>query len=477
MNKHAPPPNERSSRSDDGGDSGVQELPPRQRGETEAPKPQPQAEKPQAEKPQADQPQNDRPQTDQPQTRKAEAETKAPAREAAEAGPFSRASWTKRRLMTAGIFAAIVIGVILWWPWGGGQPKVVYNFVKASRGDVVVSVRSTGSLEPRNPVDVIAPAGGRVESVAVKSGDRVMKGQSLARLVSDTARADLLSAQAELAARQADLQRAEADVAEARAALARARAESKLGAVETAEARLARVLANANEASVLVRTAQANVASAAAKIASLDIRAPFAGHVLKVNLDLSREVRAVTRGQSLFTMVNDLSQMNVKGDFPENALGSLHVGERAEFTAAAFPKRAFAATLTALDLWPKKQSKDDKEIVTYTGTLTGRNPDDLLRPGMSATIAVVIAEAKNALTVPNTALSFSPPPRIESRFPPPPQSPPPTHIGRVWVLVNGNPEPRDIELGLSDDRVTQVVSGPLREGEEVITSAFVPASR
>jgi HlyD family secretion protein len=459
MNKHVPPPNKRSSGSDDGDD--VQELP------------APQPDEAKARNPQADEPQGEKPQTqaseENPQTRKAEA--------AMETNRLRPAFWTRPRLVTAGIVAAIVLGVFLWRPWAGSETKIIYNLAKASRGTVVVTMRSIGSLEPQNPVDVMAPAGGRVESVAVKSGDRVTKGQTLARLVSETARADLLSEQAELAARQADLQRAEADVAEARAALARARAENKPGAVEAAEAHLARVLANANEERVLVRTAQTNVASVAAIIARLDVRAPFDGLVLKTNIDFSREVRAVTRGQSLFTMVADLSLLNVKGDFPESALGSLRVGERAEFTAAAFPRQTFAATLTALDLWPKKQTRDDKEIITYSGTLTGSNPDGLLRPGMSASIAVVVAEAKNVLTVPNSALAFAPPPKIELRFPPPPPSPPGAPIGRVWVLANGDPQPRDITLGLSDDRITQVVSGPLREGDAVITSALVPASR
>lgn len=472
MNKHVVPPETRLPKTDDGNRPDVQELPPGHSAEATARKPQ--TEQPHAEQPQTAQPQAESPRPGK-RDRKAEGRANTSAPETAEANPLQRAYWTRRHLVAAGIFAALLAGAFFWWPFGGNQSKIVYSFTKADRSTVVVTVHSTGLLEPRDPVDIVAPANGQVESLAVKSGDRVSKGQTLARLASDAARAALLSAQADLAARQADLARSQIDIAEARAALTRARSETRPGAADTAEARLARMSANADEARQLVQAAQQSVASARVVLAGLDIRAPFDGTVLKTDTELSNNVRTISRGQPLITMVADLSQLNVRADFPESALGALHAGEPAEFIVPAFPQQTFTAKLVALDLWPKRQVKVDKEIIVYAGTLTGANPDGMLRPGMSANVAIIAAEAKNALVIPNSALGFAPPPKIEAQFPPLKLSAGPARLSRVWVLKNGNPEPRDVALGLSDERVTQVVSGPLREGEDIITSGVVPA--
>ena len=114
-------------------------------------------------------------------------------------------------------------------------------------------------------------------------------------------------------------------------------------------------------------------------------------------------------------------------------------------------------------------------MVSYSGTLAAANPDGVLRPGMSANVAIIVSEAKNVLTVPNAALAFTPP-KVEAKFPPPPKiSPEGAHLARVWVMVDNKPEPRDITVGLSDGRIAQVVSGPLRAGDAVIVNSFVEA--
>ena len=163
-------------------------------------------------------------------------------------------------------------------------------------------------------------------------------------------------------------------------------------------------------------------------------------------------------------------ELKLVADIPESQLGAAHVGEHAQFTVPAFPRRVFPAILTALDLWPKKETKDGKEIIAYPATLSAGNPDGALRPGMSANVELIVARAPNVLVVPNQALNFSPPRDIEAKYPKPKISDSGPRIGRVWVLNGDNPEPRDVTLGLTDGRVTQIAAGPLRAGEKVITS-------
>jgi HlyD family secretion protein len=155
----------------------------------------------------------------------------------------------------------------------------------------------------------------------------------------------------------------------------------------------------------------------------------------------------------------------------------LHLGARAEFTVPAFPRRPFAATLTALEIWPKREVRDRTQFVTYGGVLTAPNPGGVLRAGMSANVAVIVAEAKNVLVVPNAALAFVPPPKVEAQFAlrKPTAPAPGERMGRVWVLQGTSPDPRDVTLGLSDGRVTQITGGALRAGEKIITSALIAA--
>jgi HlyD family secretion protein len=266
---------------------------------------------------------------------------------------------------------------------------------------------------------------------------------------------------------------AEADIGEARATALRAKNDPKPGAPDTAQAALARATARESELSAHLREAQAQLTAAHAQIDSLDMRAPFEGIVLKSDIEVGNYVSAAAGGRALLTLASGLSQLKLVTNIPEAQLGAVHVGEPAEFTVPAFPRTVFPAILTALDLSPKKETKDGKAIISYPATISANNPDGALRPGMSANAMVIIAQARNALVVPNQALTFSPPPDIEAKYPKPKMSVAAgQQPGRVWVLNGEDPEPRDITLGLTDGRITQIAAGSLRAGEKIIINTI-----
>ena len=460
MNKHVPQPPltgeeaksaNKTASSTRGGTADVKEVPPPKPAEAKSPSPQQPPAKPQTHTPQADKQQH------------------------SDADQDTQGTSPKKRdrITRGGILAALLVGAFLWWSWAGGGSKPAYVFVKASYGTVTLSVRAAGTLAAHDSLDITAPVGGRVESVLAKSGDRVMKGQVLAQLQSDSARNELLFAQTEIASMQARVGEAEADVTEARAALLRAKSDPKPGAYDRAQADLARPTARASELQAQLREAEAQMAAARALIGSLTVRAPFDGIVLKSDIEPGKYVSAAAGGRALFTLASGLSQLKFVVDIPETQLGAVRVGQPVRFTVPAFPKRDFPAILTALDLWPKKEAKDGKDIVSYAATIASDNPDGALRPGMSTDATIIIAEARNALVVPNQALNFSPPPNIEAKYSKPKISAAAgQRLGRVWILDGDSPEPRDITLGLTDGLVTQVAAGSLRAGEKVITSTI-----
>jgi HlyD family secretion protein len=452
VNKHVPSNDEMNSAETSapsirGEGAGIQKVPPPKPAEAKSPTPQQPPEKPQAGRTQPDEP------------RRSEADGGTPGR-------------ARDRITLAGILGALIVGAFLWWSWGGGGSKTAYVYSKATYSTVTLSVSAAGTLAPHDSLDIKAPLGGRVESVLAKSGQRVKKGEVLARLQSDSARDELLLTQTELATMQARVAQAEADVTEARAAASRAKTDPKPGAYDGAQATVARAAARMSELQAELREAEAHGTAARAQIDSLNVRAPFDGIVLKSDIEPGQYVSAATGGRALLTLASGLSQLKLVADIPESQLGSVHVGEPARFTVAAFPRREFPAILTALDLWPKKETKDGKDIISYPATISADNPDGVLRPGMTANATIIIAEARNALVVPNQALIFSPPPDIESKYPKPKPSAAGARVGRVWVLNGEDPEPRAITLGLSDGRITQVAAGSLRAGEKIITSTI-----
>ena len=489
MNKHVPPSSiagdetkspQKTAPSGQGGEADHKEQPPKP-AEAESPTPPRQrGEKPEGDKPEGDKSRGDKPQAEKPQADQSQEAAKPQGGEP-DAAQQQRADgdsstpesspW-RDRLKFAAVPAALVVGLILWWSWGGAS-RPVYAFVKATNGTVTMSVRASGTLAPHDSVDIVAPIGGRVQSVLAKSGDRVMKGQLLARLNSDSARDEALLAQTEFASMQARMAQAQADVEEARAAALRTKSDSKPGAYDTAQANLARAQARTSELQAQLRQAQAQVSAARAVIDSLDVRAPMDGVVLKTDIGPTKYVSAGAGGRALFTLASGLSQLKLAVDIPESQLGSVRVGEPAQFSVPALPRQVFPAILTALDLWPKRETKDSKESVTYSATLAVDNAEGALRPGMSANADIITAQARNVLVVPNQALTFSPTPDIESKYPKPkPPVPGGAHVGRVWILDGDTPEPRDVALGLTDGRITQVAAGPLRAGDRVITATI-----
>jgi len=451
VNKHVPQSDEMNSAetaapSIRGGEAGIQEMAPPKPAEAKSPTPQQPSEKPQADQQQADKAQG------------SEADGNTPS-----------SSRARDRITLGGILAALIVGALLWWWWAGGS-GTVYVFSKASYRTVTVGVSAAGKLAAHDSLDIMAPVGGRVENVLAKSGDKVVKGEVLARLQSDSARDELLLAQTGLATMRARVAEAEADVTEARAAALRAKNDVKPGSYDAAQAAFARAAARMSELQAQLREAAEHATAARAQIDGLTVRAPFDGIVLKSDIEPGQYVSAAAGGRALLTLASGLSQLKLLIDIPESQLGLVHVGEPARFTVAAFPRRDFPAILTTVELWPKKETSG-KDIISYPATIFADNPDGTLRPGMSANATIIVAEARNALVVPNQALTFSPAPDIESRYPKPKPSSTGARVGRVWVLNGEDPEPRDITLGLTDGRMTQVAAGSLRAGEKVITSA------
>jgi len=354
------------------------------------------------------------------------------------------------------------------------RPRVVsYVTANAARGDMTVTVSATGTIQPQDQVDVGAEISGRVDSVMVDFNDTVAKGQVLALINTDQIRAQLAQARAALAAARATVATMEATVTETKLKRDRADALFARGGVsaqeqQNATADHARALAGVAKAKADVEnaTAQAEVYETMLKKAA--IRSPIDGVVLNRKVEPGQTVAAQFQTPVLFTLASDLSRMELQVDIDEADIGVVREGQGASFSVDAYPQRRFDAKLVSLRNAPKTVNG----VVTYQGVLDVDNGAGLLRPGLTATVDVLVAEVRDALLVPNGALRFTPsgvaPPAAPVRRDGPTDGNGEI-TGRVWVLQNGTPAPRDLKIGRTDGTRTEILSGELKGGDPVIT--------
>jgi HlyD family secretion protein len=158
----------------------------------------------------------------------------------------------------------------------------------------------------------------------------------------------------------------------------------------------------------------------------------------------------------LFKVAEDLRRMELHLDIDESDIGQVHAGQHAQFRVDAYPGKSFEAEITSVRFNPRTVNN----VVTYETVLAVANPELLLRPGMTATADVSIAQKNDALLVPNRALRFLPPERAAEHA---------AHEGpRVWQLEDGGPSPVAVTTGLTNGDVTEIEPGPLAPGAKVI---------
>lgn len=358
----------------------------------------------------------------------------------------SRGKWI------AGGAVAIVIILVGVFALGGGEDGAVeYRFGVVDRGEVVSTISTSGTLGAVVTVDVGTQVSGQVAELHADFNTDVKEGQLIARIDPQTFEARLRQAEADLAIAKANVSmqmaakvRAEADLASAQANLENRRATDAEAARELTrkEALLARGVASnrdvtqakaqAESAAAQTRAAEAALQSAEAQIlvsqaqienaraqvqqreASVEqalidlertfIRAPVNGVVINRQVSLGQTVAASLNAPVLFTIAQDLRQMQVEANVDEADIGQIQTGQEVEFTVDAHAGRTFRGRILQVRQAPEVV----QNVVTYTVIVTANNAQQLLLPGMTANVNVVLNRREDTLRVPNAALRFRP---------------------------------------------------------------------
>ncbi len=366
------------------------------------------------------------------------------------------------------------------------------------RGDLTLTVAATGNLQPTNQVDVGSELSGIITQVFVDNNDHVRQGQILARL--DTSRLEdaVRQSEASLASANAAVALAEATVSESALKLQRLESLSNLSGgdapaatdLDVARATSARATASLATAQASVKQAEAALSSNRTQLAKADIRSPVNGVVLARAVEPGQTVAASFNAPVLFTLAEDLSRMKLEVKVDEADVGQVKDGMRATFQVDAYPGRSFNAVVARLDLGATRTSTGAGQVIAYTATLLADNFDLALRPGMTATAAILVAQKRGVLLVPNAALRYRPPAAAANSgllsllMPRGPRSGGRSGAGAInrgsqrliYILGEDNrPVALAVQVGASAENVSEVSGPGLAPGMRVVTGQLAQA--
>jgi len=391
-----------------------------------------------------------------------------------------------RWIVIVGVAVLMLVIAGLLYLRSGSDAGQSFAVEPAMRRDLTVFVTATGSVQPTNQIDVSSELSGTIRSVAVEFNSTVKVGQVLAELDTEKLKAALNSARAKLSSARAKAEEAETTLAETKLiydrklALLTSHVASQQD-FDTARAVHKRAGAAAESAKAEVGVAQADVELNETNLGKSRIVSPINGIVLKRNVEPGQTVASSLQAPVLFTIAEDLKQMEVRVDVDEADVGKVKEGEQGTFLVDAHPERKFEARIREL----RFGSEVVQGVVTYKAVLSTDNSDLLLRPGMTATAEIVVQQVTGALTVPNAALRYSPPVASSEQdvgflrrlLSGPPRFRPASQRGEtgpnrtLWKLRDGAPVAIAVVVGVSDGKRTEVVSGELREGDSIITDS------
>lgn len=346
-------------------------------------------------------------------------------------------------------------------------PEQQYRMQAIARGDVKQTVAANGTINPVTLVNVGTQVSGTVKKLYVDFNSNVEKGQILLEL--DNA---LLAAQ--LKQDQANVQSATATLALATANEARTRSLYQQEYASRLEMDTAVQAKRSAEAQL--NLTRATVEKDRANLAYSVIRSPVSGVVVDRSVDVGQTVAASLQTPTLFKIAQDLARMQIDASFAEADIGSIRVGQAVHFTVDAFPNQNFQGTVRLIRLNPTNQ----QNVITYDVVINVSNPELLLMPGMTAYVSIAVAERHDVLIVPNAALRFKPEyenkDNNQSVKSDTSRSKRDGFSGRVYVFKQGKLAPVTIKAGITDSRNTEILSGELKAGDQVVTGEAQAAS-
>ena len=284
---------------------------------------------------------------------------------------------------------------------GRGKKDEQYKTEKVDRGDITQTVTATGTLSAVTTVQVGSQVSGVIARLYADFNSRVKKGQLLAEL-------DPTPFQQQVEQRQADVTKATVEAANAKINYTRQDRLVKSGLSATADYDAAKATYQADEAQVA--QARAALSQAQTNLRYTKIISPIDGIVVDRAYDVGQTVAASFQAPTLFQIAQDLTKMQVQADVDQSDIGRIAVGQPARFTVDSYPDQEFRGRISQIRL----NATVSQNVVTYPVIIEVPNPDEKLRPKMTANVTIDVATVHGVLRVANAALRFKPEGAVET---------------------------------------------------------------
>ena len=367
----------------------------------------------------------------------------------------------KNKKVWIAIAAVAVIGLIAWLMFGNKkEEKVSFSTEKVTRTDIQTSVTATGTIEPVTSVTVGTQVSGIVAHLYVDYNSVVKKGQVIAELDKTNLISELNTAKANLSSQQSNLNYQKSN-------FTRYQTLYNKGLVSANEFENARL--TYQQAQQQVNTARENVRKAQTNLGYATITSPIDGVVLSKSVEEGQTVAASFNTPELFTIAQDLTNMQVIADIDEADIGNIKDGQRVSFTVDAFPDDTFQGSIKQV----RQQPTTESNVVTYEVVISAPNGDLKLKPGLTANVTIFTLEHNGVLSVSNKALRFTPNEALLNKE----QSIQDVKADhKLWTLEGNVFKAHRVETGTTNGTLTEILSG-VDEGAEVLTDFIISGGK
>ena len=358
--------------------------------------------------------------------------------------------------VAAGVVAMVAVA---FWMLSGGKKEesVTFDTAKVAPANLMTSVTATGTIEPVTSVTVGTQVSGIVSKLYVDYNSVVKKGQVIAELDKTNLVSQLNASKATLASAQSKLNYESSNYK-------RYDALYKKGLVSADEYENAQL--TYKQAREQVASAKEEVQRAQTNLGYATITSPIDGIVLSKAVEEGQTVAASFSTPELFTIAQNLKEMQVVADVDEADIGDVREGERVTFTVDAYPDDTFEGTVKQV----RQEATTTNNVVTYEVVISAPNADLKLKPGLTANVTIYTAERKNVTCVPSKALRYTPTKETIGKR----KIVDCNGKNKVWTLEGNNIVAHRVNIGMTDGTNTELLDG-LKTGTQVITGISMAA--
>jgi HlyD family secretion protein len=375
------------------------------------------------------------------------------------------------------VIGSILMGIvaILWGYFfsKAKSPVPRYKTVQVERGDIKAVISATGTLKPLTTVLVGSQVSGRIQALYADFNSQVKKGQVIAQIDPAPFQAQVIQSKAKLENARANLELAKVRVKDTLRTLRRYEALFVQKVISQNE--LDTALTNYEMAQAQLKSAEAQLGQARANLELAEtnlhyttIHSPVDGIIISREVDVGQTVAASFQTPVLFTIAQDLTKMQLEVNVDEADIGQVAIGQKGTFYVDAYPNQTFQGMVSQI----RNNPRIIQNVVTYDVIMEVNNPDLKLKPGMTATVAIITAYKQNVLKVPNRVFRYQPAiqPKDGGNI-----NTGTNEINKrlVWILdTKGQLRPISVVIGISDGISTEVKEGILQEGQEVVVGSL-----